>query len=90
MAVDNTATAALVPARAPYALDDALAAGYAAVLVQILIRASFRGGDTEGLDMAARESDCQERLSGMDGLGEQVRAQREGAKVLKHDEICIN
>ncbi|ROV93670.1 hypothetical protein VPNG_08879 [Cytospora leucostoma] len=90
MAVDNTATAALVPARAPYALDEALAAGYAAVLVDILIRAGLRRGDTEGLDMAARESDCQERLGGVDGLREQVRAQREGAKVLKHGEFRVN
>lgn len=38
--------------------------------------------------MAAREADGQDRLGWVDGLGEQVRGQREGAEVLEHG-ACV-
>lgn len=79
MPVRQTATATLVSACGPYALDQAFPAGNAAVLVHIFVGAVVGRGNTEGLDVAAGEADCQERFGWMDGLGEEVRVEREGA-----------
>lgn len=82
--VGETATAALVSARAPQALDEAFSTSYAAILIVIFFGGVVGRGYAEGLDMAAREADSQERFGGMDCLREQVRGQREGAEVLEH------
>lgn len=79
VAIDQAAAAALVSACAPQALDQALARGVASILVSIILRGVVGGRDAKGLDMATGEADGQEGLSGVDGLGEQVRRQREGA-----------
>lgn len=87
MPVRQTATATLMSACGPHALDQAFAAGNAAVLVHIFVGAVIRRGNAKGFHMAAGETDSQKRLGWMDGLGEEVRVEREGAEVFKHGEL---
>lgn len=84
MSVGQAATATLVSARAPQALDQALAARDASILVCVFLGGGVGRGYPERLDMATGETDSQERFGGVDRLREQVRSQREGAEVLEH------
>lgn len=70
MAVNQAATAALVSARAPQALDQALPRGDASIFVAIVLRGVVGGRNAKGFDTAAREADGKEGLRRVDGLGE--------------------
>ena len=73
---------------APDTLDDALAAGDAAVLVLVVV-AVLVGGDAEGLDAAVGEADCKQRLGRVHHLREQVRRERQGAEVFQHGFVAF-
>lgn len=83
MTVSEAATAPLVPTCAPYALDQALAACKVVSPVAAAIR-PLGGRQAKTLDVAAGQAHRQKRLGGVKHLREEVRLQRESAKILKH------
>lgn len=86
MAVGQASAASLVPSCIPHALDQALAVAGVAVLVRSFLSSVvvLGGGNFEGFDPAARQTNGKERLGRVKCLREQVRRQRESAEVFHH------
>lgn len=77
MAVRQIATAPLVPASAPHALDQAPAATCCAGIF-------IFNGQAKALNATIGQANGQERLRRVQDLSEQVRRERERAEVLQH------
>lgn len=92
MRIRKTAAAALVPASPPQALNVVLAVAKDARIAISLCIAAIIGshatvyarGEAKGLDMTAGGAHGEDRLAGVQGRGEDVRVEREGAEVLEH------
>jgi len=89
VAEDDTAAAALVPSCAPGCVNHAPSiredAGVA-VGIYIVARARIASRrQAEALDMAASEANSKQWLSRVSSLSEELRGEREGAEILKHD-----
>lgn len=83
-AVCERATAAFVSPGAPFGLYCASAGGEDAGVAILVVAVAASGREAEGLDMPAREPDCEDGLGRMESLGKELRGERKGAYILKH------
>lgn len=69
----ETAAAPLMSSGAPLRIDGAGAGGNDATVSLVIIATSSYRWESKCLNMAARQTHCQQRLGGMESLGEEVR-----------------
>jgi hypothetical protein len=83
--VRQSPTAALMSPRTPFCVYGACTGRkYTDIPIFVIARSSSYWGQSKRLNVAARESDCENGLSWMESLSEKLRRERECAEILEH------